>query len=142
MSKQNRYNPPDVDDTPPPAYQEVATPPFNPNYVTNSHSPPHTPDINYQAPEGSQSLYPQIPIAPIVFPQPQHYTSEQPPSQPQLQQQHYISQQPQPQSQPQRYQPRYQTIEIPYTATTNRRNRRDNDRRRFPLAAVFFLFGW
>lgn len=145
MSKHNNYNPPDADDAPPPAYQEVATPPFNPNYVSHSHSPPHTPDISYQqqAAEGSQTLYPQIPVTPVEFPQPHHYTPPTTSQQPQYHMPQAPSQQQQYGSLPQaqRYQPIYQTIDIPYTATTSQRRDTDN-RRKFPLAAIFFLFGW
>ncbi|KAG2195009.1 hypothetical protein INT47_005609 [Mucor saturninus] len=132
MSKYNN-NASDADDVPPPAYQEVATPPFNPNFVSHAHSPPHTPELHYQhhPPEGSQTLYPQIPTSTPVFPQPHHYTS--PPQQPIAP--HMYS----PSPQPQRYQPRYQTIDIPYTANVNTRRTHD---RKFPLAAIFFLFGW
>ncbi|KAI7903609.1 uncharacterized protein BX663DRAFT_507077 [Cokeromyces recurvatus] len=40
---------------------------------------------------------------------------------------------------------RYQTIEIPYTIRVNeqiRQRHRIYESRRFPLAAIFFLFGW
>lgn len=159
MSK--KHNVPDVDDTPPPAYQEVV-PPFNPNYNPSSepssssfnanygqaetpsfnpnfnpaiHSPPHTPELNYQRTEGNQGLYPQIPVSPsppMVFPQPHHYQQHQ-----QQQRQPYF---PQHNHHPNQ-QVRYQTIEIPYTASVNSRIR-INDRPAFPLAAVLFLFGW
>lgn len=135
-------NTPDVDDdsAPPPAYQETPpfnpnftqqgssttyqSPPFNPNYNNNQHyhSPPHTPDINQQHQQQSQSLYPQIPISP-----------------PPTQTQHVY--------QPQQQQARYQTIELPYPSTTpnvtdRMRRRQIEERRKFPLAAIFFLFGW
>lgn len=129
MSK--KYNPSDADDAPPPAYQEVVDPPFNPNFSPSSSSqpsapqPPHTPDINHN--QQSQSLYPQIPSSPVTFPQPQHY---------QPQQQQIVRQQ----------QGGYQAIEIPYNANSDllreRRRRHALERRKFPLAAIFFLFGW
>ncbi|CAO3633939.1 unnamed protein product [Mucor fragilis] len=134
-------NTPDADDdvsTPPPAYQETPpfnphyhqqqqqqqdgpsstyqSPPFNPNYSQQHHhnSPPHTPDIN-------QSLYPQVPSSP-------------PPSQ-------------QPYQPLPAHQARYQTIELPYPSTTpnvtpRMIRRQIEERRKFPLAAIFFLFGW
>lgn len=142
MSKQ--YSTPDVDDAPPPAYQELA-PPFNPNYQAPSspsfnphYNPPHTPE---DRPEGSIRLYPQIPVpsppspSPMLFPQPQHYH-------PQQQHQQYQPQQQPPRQQYFPQQARYQTIEIPYSVSTNARIRRNNERRKFPLAAIFFLFGW
>lgn len=135
-------NTPDVDDysAPPPAYQETPpfnpnfpqqgssttfqSPPFNPNYNNNQHhhSPPHTPDINQQHQQQGQTLYPQIPISP-----------------PPTQTQHVY--------QPQQHQARYQTIELPYPSTTpnvtdRMRRRQIEERRKFPLAAIFFLFGW
>lgn len=135
MSK--KCNPSDADDAPP-AYQETADPPFNPNFIS---SPPHTPDINtQQRGQPSQSLYPRIPSnpptpsAPILFPQPHHYQT-QPQQQPQQQQhQQHINQ------------IRYQAIQIPYNVTNDllreRRRRQSVERRRFPLGAIFFLFGW
>jgi hypothetical protein len=152
MSKQNPCNPPDVDEAPPPAYQEtvVVPPPFNPHYNPQRQhlSPPHTPDINpiYSA-EGSgsgQTLYPQIPSSPPLPTSPgiyphQHYqnrlyphppqppTPPQPPRPPQSPSRHY-------------HEVSYRTIEIPYTLTTDRRRRVEH--RRFPMAAIFFLFGW
>lgn len=133
-----KYNPSDADEAPP-AYQETADPPFNPNFApSHSPSPPHTPDINtQQRGQPSQSLYPQIPSnpstpsAPILFPQPQHY--QQQPQHPQHPQQHPN-------------QVRYQAIQIPYNVTNDllreRRRRQSVERRRFPLGAIFFLFGW
>ena len=137
MSK--KHNPSDADEIPPPAYQESADPPFNPNFREPRQSPPHTPAI--QQGEASQSLYPQLP-SPTVFPQPQHYQQQQ-------QSQYHLHQQPQyhtQQSQQQPNQVRYQAIEIPYNITTeilrDRRRRHAIERRKFPLAAIFFLFGW
>lgn len=160
MSKQHVYNSADVDeDVPPPAYQETVDPPFNPNYRPSApassssayvhHSPPHTPDTSrYNTSgeaSGGQTLYPQIPSSPplptsppphLLYPQYPNYTQllpvqqqpiRQPPPPPPPRQNgsNYVT---------------YRTIEIPYTLTTDRRRRVEH--RRFPLGAVFFLFGW
>ncbi|KAI8062762.1 uncharacterized protein B0P05DRAFT_477061 [Gilbertella persicaria] len=119
MSKQH-YNTSDVDqEAPPPAYQE--TPPFNPNYTSSSsQSPPFNP--HYQTPhtpethQAIQPLYPQMPM-------PQSMPMPQPMPVPQV---------------------RYQTIDIPYSESTVsvRHQRQLAERRKFPLAAIFFLFGW
>jgi hypothetical protein len=140
-----QYNTPDVDDEnfPPPAYQE--TPPFNPNYQPSSsntfesppfnpsyaavaaRSPPHTQDNHLPELAGTRPLYPQIPTTTIT-------TTSPPPAKQQ------------PRSMPHPQPARYQTIEIPYPENTvvnhQIRQRQLNERRKFPLAAFFFLFGW
>jgi hypothetical protein len=134
MSK--KYNPSDADDNPPPAYQEVVDPPFNPNFPSSSQQstpqPPHTPDVNHHYQQ--QQLYPQIPTMPsppISFPQPQHYQQQQQQQQIQPHQQHGNNQ------------VRYQAIEIPQNNLLRERRRRHTmESRKFPLAAIFFLFGW
>ncbi|KAI8642779.1 hypothetical protein BD408DRAFT_415923 [Parasitella parasitica] len=138
-------NTPDVDDdsAPPPAYQEI--PPFNPNYqqqqngssstyqpspfnlhYDHHHSPAHTPDIHHQQQHQGQPLYPQIPPSSPPLAATQQFYQPLPPRQ-----------------------ARYQTIELPFPATTTpptvthrARRRQINERRKFPLAAIFFLFGW
>ncbi|CEP10146.1 hypothetical protein [Parasitella parasitica] len=139
-------NIPDAEDdsTPPPAYQE--TPPFNPNYhqqqdgsssnyqsppfnpnYNHHHSVPHTPDIHHhQQQHQGQPLYPQIPPSPPPLVATQRFHQPLPPQQ-----------------------ARYQTIELPFPATTTPpvvthriRRRQIEERRKFPLAAIFFLFGW
>ncbi|KAI9484162.1 MAG: hypothetical protein EXX96DRAFT_561132 [Benjaminiella poitrasii] len=137
-NKYHKVNTPDADEAPPPAYQEI--PSVNPNYDNQSQtllfSPNHYHQHNAEA--SHQSIYPQIPSPlpqqqQLQYPQPQTQTQLQPQSQTQQQQQqHYV---------------RYQTIEIPYTETVRineqmRQRRLMNESRRFPLAAIFFLFGW
>ncbi|KAI9283199.1 hypothetical protein BY458DRAFT_495742 [Sporodiniella umbellata] len=80
----------DVDEQPPPPYQETENPQ-----------------------PSSSSFYPQAGYQNTGYPQPQ------PPPQPQ---------------QPQ--QPRYQTVQLPLPVQARQNNRQ------FPLAAIFFLFGW
>jgi hypothetical protein len=150
-SNKNQYNTPDVDDEsfPPPAYQEA--PPFNPNYANQQSSsntfqsppfnpsyaavaarpPPHTLDNQPEQQQGTRSLYPQIPVTSVSPPPAKYHQQAMPQPQPSM-----------PQPQP----VRYQTIEIPYPENTivnqQRRRRQLNERRKFPLAAFFFLFGW
>lgn len=117
MSKQQpQYNTPDADDSPPPAYQE--TPPFNPHYTNGSSS---------QQQQYSSAAYTSPPFNP-------HYVAHSPPHTPDPTTPSAPNLYPQIPSQPQ-----YQTIQIPYTVVTSRRV---TERRGFPLAAIFFLFGW
>lgn len=158
-NNKNQRNTADVDESfPPPAYQE--SPPFNPNYANQqssssntfqtppfnpsyaavaARSPPHTPDNKPQQEQqphqqGTRSLYPEIPVS----------TTSASPSPPAKYHPQQVTSLPQPMPQPQPV--RYQTIEIPYPENTivNQRRRRGllNERRKFPLAAFFFLFGW
>lgn len=98
----SRNNVSDVDELPPPPYEEISSPPFNPNYLPQSSHP--------SPPSSSQRIYPQVPVQPSsqpVYPQ----------------------------------QVRYQTIELPMPVQATQR-RRMMERRQFPIAAIFFLFGW
>ncbi|ORE05967.1 hypothetical protein BCV72DRAFT_131796 [Rhizopus microsporus var. microsporus] len=102
MDKKQHSNVGDVDDLPPPSYEEVINPPFNPNYSASSSTAQPQPQ-----PSISRPIYPQLPSPPPAV-------------------QHHV---------------RYQTIEIPMPVQTQRR-RMLMERRQFPIAAVFFLFGW
>jgi hypothetical protein len=141
MSKSNNinWNIPDADDSPPPAY-EASAPPFNPNFIEHppsSSSHPHyieptpihqnttvntTPPLSppNTNPHTYNPLYPQIPAT-------QHNRPL------------YV-QMPMPQSPPLRqYQPTsYHTMPTPVAYTVHTQSRQ---RRGFPLAALFFLFG-
>ncbi|KAI8879100.1 hypothetical protein K501DRAFT_336302 [Backusella circina FSU 941] len=159
MSKSNNinWNIPDADDSPPPAY-EASAPPFNPSFMehppsSSSNSHPHyieptpihqhttvntntmaSPILNNSSnsihnnnsnnnPHTYNPLYPQIPTT-------QHHRPL-----------YHPIQMPMPQAPPPRqYQPTsYHTMPIPVAYTTHIQ---DRQRRGFPLAALFFLFGF
>ncbi|KAI8976769.1 hypothetical protein BDB01DRAFT_802494 [Pilobolus umbonatus] len=169
MSKSNeRVNVPDVDEAPP-AYQE--TPPVNPNYASSSSSAPSapypppikscptTPSLYPQFPQQQfpQQQYPQQQFPPQhpqqQFPQQQHHLPfPQPFSTPFSQQQlqyptpYQYNQRPSyythansypstPSPNPHTYRPR------PYYDTVNLPPRVTRQNRRFPIGALFFLFG-
>ncbi|KAI8979577.1 hypothetical protein BDF20DRAFT_819905 [Mycotypha africana] len=117
-TQQQHHNTSDVDDSPPPAYEEA--PAFNPNYPAQSSS------IAYPSPHFNShyNLYPQAPPSgPVSHVQYQRHNYH-----PQQQQYHT-----------------YQAIEIPYPVGYSNQQallRLREENRRFPLAALLFLFGW
>ncbi|KAI8364640.1 uncharacterized protein BYT42DRAFT_589912 [Radiomyces spectabilis] len=158
MSKKGR-NPPDADERdPPPSYTESENiSAYNPNFVSSSsypqNTPSHPPSSPQQqylpppsaplSPHAQPLLYPEIPQSPSPQPfQPQPYNtpSHQYQSSPNVR---YSSVPPQP------YPPQnYQTIPMPSTPYGRHEarpllvRRPSENERRFPLAALFFLFGW
>ncbi|RCH92378.1 hypothetical protein CU097_006812 [Rhizopus azygosporus] len=67
MDKKQHSNVGDVDDLPPPSYEEVINPPFNPNYSASSSTAQSQPQ-----PPISRPIYPQLPSPPPAV---QHHLS-------------------------------------------------------------------
>ncbi|KAG0163646.1 hypothetical protein DFQ30_011239 [Apophysomyces sp. BC1015] len=126
MDKKTLRNPPDCDERmPPPPYCESENSAYNPSYLHSSRVTPLYPS------------YPAQPLEPSAPPSPQQATlypqlpSPQPHSPPPLPPQNYT---------------RYQTVVMPDNTYYRIRQQplilRNFDDRRFPMAALFFLFGW
>ncbi|KAI8144514.1 hypothetical protein BJV82DRAFT_667716 [Fennellomyces sp. T-0311] len=155
MSK--AHNPPDHDEAPPPPYAESENTAYNPAFMnspdqqsstlTRPYSPhssaadaspfiPSAPPLSGQA---STGLYPEAPPPP----DPQYYQQQQYHQQQYHQQQYhqhqYYHQQATQANPPIRYQ--YQSINMPQQPVIRRRMV-DSSERGFPIAALFFLFGW
>ncbi|KAF7725534.1 hypothetical protein EC973_009564 [Apophysomyces ossiformis] len=134
MDKKSLRNPPDCDErVPPPPYTESENTAYNPAYLHSNRATPSYPSYSTQthepsappSPQQHQSLYPQLPSPS------QRHIPQSPPTQAQVSPHQYST---------------YQTVLIPDNTYYRIRQQplilRDFDDRRFPMAALFFLFGW